>query len=338
MTSATSLMYRDIRRFSLRVVVFAVALLLCHAGIVAVAIRLVPDRELSFTNIPRAGEIGQAKLMIDDAARAGQVDLLFLGSSHAYQSFDPRFFAKRGLRAFTLGSSGQSPAQGYYLQRRFLRSMRPRLVVYEVWWNSLAGDGEEATLNLTANLPLSLDLVRMNLATRNVFVYGGLVRRIVGGAKSDPERHVPSVAWGQYVGNGYVEAPAEYTGAFNRPPLSISIRTRQLGYLERMVREARDQGAKAVLVVQPLPRELLDKIQNYPEIDATMRRFATRIGVPYVDFNRLMGLETRVHFADSNHLNAAGVEVFLSRLMEEFQRLGLLHQATGAGSGSRGGD
>ena len=61
------------------------------------------------------------------------VDVLFLGSSHAYRGFDTRIFKESGIASFNLGSSSQAPVQSllllkntsttYNLRKLFLKSV-----------------------------------------------------------------------------------------------------------------------------------------------------------------------------------------------------------------------
>ena len=46
-----------------------------------------------------------------DADTTINIDVLVLGSSHAYRGFDPRIFKKAGIKLFNFGSSGQTLLQ-----------------------------------------------------------------------------------------------------------------------------------------------------------------------------------------------------------------------------------
>ena len=76
------------------------------------------------------------------------VDVLFLGSSHAYRGFDPRIFRKRGYSSFNLGSSAQTPSQTKVWLKRYLKHLNPKIVIYEVYPGTFSSDGIEASLDL----------------------------------------------------------------------------------------------------------------------------------------------------------------------------------------------
>ena len=48
---------------------------------------------------------------VREASSRRGADVLFLGSSHAYRTFDPRLFAERDIEVVNLGSSIQTPLQ-----------------------------------------------------------------------------------------------------------------------------------------------------------------------------------------------------------------------------------
>ena len=49
------------------------------------------------------------------------VDIIFLGSSHAYRAFDPDIFQNHGFSSFNLGSSSQSPLNSYFLMKKYIQ-------------------------------------------------------------------------------------------------------------------------------------------------------------------------------------------------------------------------
>jgi hypothetical protein len=314
----------DVARFSGRALAFLLVAMVCYSAVVYAVVRWSPSSYLTLTNIPGDVRIGQARLMTDDAVRAQPVDVVFLGSSHAYRSFDPRFFSRFGITSFNLGSTGQSPVQGYFLQRAYMPRLRPKLVLYELGWRSLTHSGPESGLDLVANLPLTWNLMRMVVDTREIRVYNGLLRRLLGGNSSDPQQQRASVGvHDRYVGAGFVATSS--TELVGRPmqPQPFHISERSLRFVRRSVHEIRRRGAEVVFVVQPLPVETRLAILNADEVDATVAAFAADVAVPYLDFNELVHLDSEAHFSDYHHLNALGVEAFLTGLMGEFERRGL---------------
>ena len=55
------------------------------------------------------GCYGHTFTRMQDAQKTKNVDVLIVGSSHAYRGIDPRILQKDGISAFNLGSSAQTP-------------------------------------------------------------------------------------------------------------------------------------------------------------------------------------------------------------------------------------
>ena len=98
---------------------------------------------------------------LTEASRTKDVDILFLGSSHCYRTFDTRFYASRGLRTFNLGTSNQTPLQSEMLLHLYLDTLRPRMVVLEVHPDVVGNDGVESSIYLSGSLRPSVPLARM---------------------------------------------------------------------------------------------------------------------------------------------------------------------------------
>jgi len=66
------------------------------------------------------------------------LDLVFLGSSHSYCSFDPELFNKiLGIRTYQMGMPLQHPDGTYYTLKEILRHQSPSIAVFEVYWGVL---------------------------------------------------------------------------------------------------------------------------------------------------------------------------------------------------------
>ena len=86
------------------------------------------------------------------------IDLLILGSSHAYRGFDTRIFNNEGINAFNLGSSAQTPVQTNYLLKTYLKQLKPKVVLYEVYPETFTFDGVEAEMDLISNEELKINI------------------------------------------------------------------------------------------------------------------------------------------------------------------------------------
>jgi hypothetical protein len=226
------------------------------------------------------GGIGFTLDRMREAERTGPVDILFVGSSHAYT----------------------------------------KLMVMEVYPAALAVDGLESFYDLTVNSPVSRELAQMALAVKhphalNAFVsaYLGRFWRPLNGLR---QAEIPGET---YIAGGYVEAPGR-PDVRKISGMQIDLVDRQLDYLRRVITFAQAQDSQIILVIHPLPPRYLASIRNYWSASGTISSMAAQAGVPFWDFNRDLRLDDELHFKDIDHLNASGVRefnrVFIERLME----------------------
>ena len=125
---------------------------------------------------------------MQDARQVENIDVLFIGSSVAYRSFDPAVFSEKGISTFNLGSDMQTPRQTYFLLNRYLEQMNPRLVVWAVTPLTLEVEGLESTLDIIANDFIDKSALKLVSQTPdilgfNTFFYA-LIREVTGRNKS----------------------------------------------------------------------------------------------------------------------------------------------------------
>ena len=324
------------RRWLGNVVRFAALLGLGHLALLLFAANAPPEVQAGFrklTNVPPVAALrrGSTMLRFREIETQGDIDILFAGSSHCYRAFDTRIYAGRGYRAFNMGSTAQTPLNTYYLLRRHLGRLRPDLLIVEVYWGTLAADGVESLLDLSANLPLTPELWRMALATRDLRAVNAVGCRALD-LRSGPLDDAPVLlaSVDEYHPGGFVErrpgfrsagAPVVGVGS-RRPPNPV-----QLDYLARIIDLARRQGARVALVMQPVTLERQRRLPNLPATLQVIESFAAEQGVAYLDLNSWMSLNDAEHFYDYHHLNQTGVALFNERLLEELEARDLLPRA-----------
>ena len=294
-------------------------------------VRVDTDRlsvlQIVYRNYTTPGGWGQSLRRFRDLGNTGTLKVLIAGSSHAYRSFDPRIFAERGLSAFNVGSTNQTPLNTYYLLRRFIPAISPELVLLEVYARTLSSqDGLEGFFDLSANLPLSPEMIRMAFATGKPHAVNTLVelqmRRLVHPLDRVRQEDIEDEV---YVTGGYCES-GETIGEgqafqhFGRVEPSPT----QIEYLEKILGYLRDRGIRVVMVTAPFPAEHRRAIENYAALSRRIGELADRRGIPYLDFNYLIDLRTYTHFKDTHHLNRAGVRRFNRDLLDRLEKRNLL--------------
>lgn len=314
----------DLKSFVRLTLVYVLLLASLYVPIVALSGFVNAGARLPSTHLPIREAPGQGMLAFRDAEKSGRIDVLFLGSSRAYRTFDPRFFDQFGLRTLNLGSSGQSPLNTYYVLPRYLVRLQPSVVVFEVWWITMRSTGVEGSLKLINNLPLSTDLLRMASATGEVRVLNSLVARTAAELVRPYRDWKPQLAIADtYTGRGFVEKDPSFEREAHWERQTVQLSPMQLDYLERLVTLLKECGIRVILVVPPAPAEALDSFENNEELDQLMNDWAREHVVPFIDFNKLPGLQRPAFFYDGTHLNQIGVATFLPVMYQEFCRRSL---------------
>lgn len=240
---------------------------------------------------------------VREASSRRGADVLFLGSSHAYRTFDPRLFAERGIEVVNLGSSIQTPLQSEALLRQYLDSVQPRLVVIEVHPDIMSNDGVEAGLYQLSAVPPSWHMVPMALRTHNLRVVCSMPYALLHNVVSDTADRFVEPREG-YVPVGYVERPIEHYSPQVQAIQTIEMQDVQRRALRRCTRWLLRRGVPYLLVEVPDTRVLMESYTNLPQFHAEMAEY----GDFY--FMQMPQLDDSLHFYDINHLNQDGVDIF----------------------------
>ena len=82
------------------------------------------------------------RVMMDELYKDGHIDVLFLGASHTYRTFDPEIIEeKTGLNVFNAGSSSQQVQGSYYLLKDVYEKNGVEVVFFDVTYHMLAVEG-----------------------------------------------------------------------------------------------------------------------------------------------------------------------------------------------------
>jgi len=285
------------------------------------------------TNVPlNQPDGGLTVLRFREADAFGPVDVLFMGSSHCYRTFDTAWYAAQGVRTFNLGSSAQGPLITRHLASRYLDQLDPQLVVLEVYSETLKSNSAESLLDQLANRPLDSDLVRMTAAVGGVKAWNALLVQALRFTGEPVESREPEYepANGHYVSGGFVRRDGHSGGlpAYEGSPTSLN--GKQLDSLGKLIETVQGQGRKIVLVGQPLPAATLAAITDYVDIQNTVAAVAAAHNVPFYDFNGLVkkagsrDLHDPALFYDYHHYNGDGVAAFNPVFLELLRRDGWL--------------
>lgn len=286
--------------------------------------------KLASRNPVDPGEDGFTCQRFAEIEQVKNVDILFLGSSHCYRTFDPRIYAEHGLKTFNMGSSGQTPLNTYYLLQRYFDQLNPKLIVFELYYDLFRRDGLEAYYDLAVNLPFSVELLQMALATRNPNGINDAVSRWVMEATGNTPEVVQKPQPGErYIAGGFVEYTKlrlkDYQPNPNRTKKTLVMVEEQFEYLDKIAAFAQSKGVKIVFVTQPELKATVAAFMNYPEIVARFAEIARKRGVPYFNFNEMpQNFDVPEYYYDREHLNMQGVNLFNRAILEILTEKGYL--------------
>ncbi|TCK97788.1 hypothetical protein EDC19_0190 [Natranaerovirga hydrolytica] len=269
------------------------------------------------------------------------IDMVFIGSSHSYCTFDPEIFdSALETSSFQMGTPLQYPATSYYVLKEVLNYQEPSIVVFEIYWdmidesfNLLQADWflealqsetlEEEYINEV--FPIE---ERIKYHTNIIRYQGDVISyydRELKELAQDYRRKVPEEETRRegteyYRSKGYAYAdyviPEEQMGRDNQfygfDGKDWDIHEVQLDYIEKFIDLARANNIELIFVTAPVANVSMEMIVNYDVIYESIKRLSEEHNVPYIDYNIVNmeeGLLENKHFRDDAHLNHSGVEI-----------------------------
>lgn len=262
---------------------------------------------------------GHLDARMDEILNTHDVDILFLGSSHCYRSFDPRCYPE--LKVFNLGSSNQTPVQTLALLETYLEDLNPKRVVFEVHPDIMANTGEESAIDLLSNCPIDKRLSQMAWSYRSLRVVNTWLYALMKHGFNKPvERGEDVVRVATKVNGEDVECDFTYVsgGFVELPPLcylpkaekkhAFRLQEKQLCALQSCVKLLEKKGVPTILVETPASRTYYSSYTNHQEFERLMRAQGT-----YLNLNDSLALISQLndslHFFDEDHLNQEGVRI-----------------------------
>lgn len=115
------------RRFVKRILIFTSSCILIYV-VSVISIGLISNNGLGKNFVFPIGNYGHSMLRLNEVKTHSRVDILILGSSHAYRGFDPRIFKKHQFDIFNLGLSSETPIQSYFLLKNTTHSFNQKLL------------------------------------------------------------------------------------------------------------------------------------------------------------------------------------------------------------------
>lgn len=269
------------------------------------------------------------------------VDVIFLGSSHSYCTFDPDIFDNAlGTSSYQMGMPSQVMDSTYFTLLEVLNYQKPKVAVVEVYWDMIDDDFEIKQAGMLFQVlknkeleqqyikevfPLS-EKVKYNVKLfkyqQDYFAFKNKELKDKVKAKFDVYDVVAQKQSGiqEYRSKGYTYCnynmlPDEFdkTNQFkNFDGKNWSISKNQKKYLQNIVDKCRENNIELIFVTAPVANVSMDYIKNYNYVHNIVAEFADKNGIEYIDYNIINEEEkllTNENFRDDAHLNHSGVEI-----------------------------
>lgn len=260
----------------------------------------------------------------------GTVDLLVLGSSHAFEDVNTSVLYERyGISSYILAGSGQPFWNSYYYMQEALKNQRPQLVVLE---------GYAATQDF--NYSDHSRIIKNNLGIRDVparvksilvsspvdkvddylFSYRLWHSRYREISDSDYKDYYEKPRFKYYKGFGINFATTSFETPDERNSQGMtSINRKEEEYFRKIIELCRQQDIPLIIVVSPYAlTETEQSKYNYLE------SIALEYQIPFINYNNevaysRMGLDFSSDMADRHHLNYLGNIKYTNVLGEDIQ-------------------
>jgi len=253
------------------------------------------------------------------------IDMLFIGSSHAYCTFDPEIVDNSlGTTSFNLGSPLQHPDTSYHLLKKALETQNPKTVVFEIYWDMLDDEFElkqaDSVLSAIHDNKFKREFIRdvfpLNEKIKyyfkpiryqqDVFAYWDenltdsvekkLYHKELANTNDKPNtdsEQTTTQGVSYHKGRGFIysdiiipEVEFNETNQFvGFDGAKWEFDKKQKEYVKKIVELCRENDIEIVFVTAPIANISMEHIKNYHALHEKIASFAEEMDVPYIDYN-----------------------------------------------------
>ncbi len=290
------------------------------------------------------------------ALEENSLDMVFLGSSHSYCTFNPEIFDNNlGTNSFQLGMPLQHPDSTYYTLKEVLNYQKPKVVVMEVYFDLLKNDFElnqvKTLFQVLDNEDLKNEYIKEDFPLSekvkyktnilkyqaDYFAYKGneynnkIKNKFnVKDKETKKQKGIEEYASKGYVYCNYTMLEDEYdkTNQFkNLDGKDFEFSNTQKDFLIKIINLCKENDIELIFVTAPIANVSLDYIQNYDLIHNQIANFAKENNIFYIDYNLINkeeNLLTNENFRDDAHLNDSGVKIVSNHFLDVLKEHNLL--------------
>ncbi|MCI8805139.1 MAG: hypothetical protein HFE59_04480 [Clostridiales bacterium] len=269
------------------------------------------------------------------------IDMVFLGSSHSYCTFDPDIFDNAlNISSYQMGMPLQHPDSTYFTLLEVLNYQKPKVAVVEVYWDMLDDEFELKQAGMLFQVLKNKELE--NNYIKEVFPIGEKIKYYVNilkyqqdyfafknkNLKDDIKEKfgvldkVTEKQQGkeEYRSKGYTFCnynmlPGEFdkTNQFRKfDGKNWTFTSSQKKYLQKIIDICKEKEIELIFVTAPIANVSMGYIKNYDIVHSSVENLAKENNIPYLDYNIVNKDENLLkheNFRDDAHLNHSGVEI-----------------------------
>ena len=262
----------------------------------------------------RIGSFGFTYTRLKEVKEVKNVDILFLGSSHTYRGFDTRIFKDAGYKTFNLGTSAQTPIQTEFLLTKFLDSLHPKIIIFEVSPIIFSLDGIESSLDIISNIDNDYKTIKFAIDQNHLKVYNTLLyslyRELIFNEKS---KHIENRTKGNdtYIDGGFVQKKLTFYKFTAVKKQQWTFNPKQIEAFKKIIAIIHKKKIKVILIQTPITKSLYNSYENIADFDYEIKKYDT-----YFNYNNILQLNDSLHFYNADHLNQNGVKIVDSTIIK----------------------
>jgi hypothetical protein len=262
----------------------------------------------------KIGSRGHTFSRLKEVNKFSNIDILFIGSSHAYRGYDTRIFDNHGYTSFNLGTPAQTPIQTKYLLEKHIKKLAPKLIIIDVYQKLFTLRGNESTIDLVSNTSnIGLDELKLCIETNSFEAFKSLIVSFLTNKKKfiEPKQKT----YDTYVSGGFVQSSKTIYDVSDPPPItSKKLLKSQFENIDSIIKIAKNNNSRIILIKSPITKHFYKKFKISSVFDSIMDKKGE-----YYNINKTDIIDS-LFFYDKDHLTQKGVEVYNNFLIENIIR------------------
>ncbi|SJZ59113.1 hypothetical protein SAMN02745174_00999 [Cetobacterium ceti] len=242
-----------------------------------------------------------------------KIDLIFVGSSHSYSSFNTRIFDnKLKINTYALSTDAQPMAGSYYLLKEFYKKKKVEIVVFELYGLLLEPEERGSYENIFNSFQFGKNKLEaskiFNKEERIDYLFPLLKYHSVWKEPSQIIKNTIALFYPPYKGS--ITYWEDATKLLNEDKVkkyreeNFELNIDNVKYLKKIKKEVENNGSKLIFTVAPV---IVNK-GNYKVLKLKEKIKKEIPDIEILDFNsnlKELGIE-RSDFLDHGHLNTKG--------------------------------